>query len=116
MTKEEAIKILQGIDRLIGDDFYSDTTEEAVEMAIEALQAPPISQRKMYQAGYRQAQEDGPKGHWKIYGIYDSKGRRTGDLTIICDRCSTREVIHFGRKTWDFCPNCGAKMDGERRE
>ena len=61
MTKEEAIKILQGIDRLIGDDFYSDTTEEAVEMAIEALQAPPISQRKMYQAGYRQGKEDALK-------------------------------------------------------
>ena len=37
MTREEAIKILQGIDRLIGDDFYSDTIDEAIEMAIEAL-------------------------------------------------------------------------------
>lgn len=37
MTKDEAIKILQGIDRLIGDDFYSDTIDEAIDMAIEAL-------------------------------------------------------------------------------
>ena len=37
MTNDEAIRILQGIDRLIGDDFYSDTIDEAVKMAIEAL-------------------------------------------------------------------------------
>ena len=37
MTNDEAIRILQGIDRLIGDDFYSDTIEEAIELAIESL-------------------------------------------------------------------------------
>lgn len=36
----------------------------AIDMAIEALQTPPISQRSMYQAGYRQAQEDRPRGEW----------------------------------------------------
>ena len=41
MTNQEAIKILQGIDRLIGDDFYSDTIDEAVEMAIDALKCKP---------------------------------------------------------------------------
>ena len=41
MTNQKAIKILQGIDRLIGDDFYSDTIDEAVEMAIDALKCKP---------------------------------------------------------------------------
>lgn len=34
---------------------------EAVEVAIEALQTPPITQRSMYQAGYRQGREDALK-------------------------------------------------------
>lgn len=29
MTNDEAVRILQGIDRLIGDDFYGDTIEKA---------------------------------------------------------------------------------------
>ena len=41
MTNQKAIKILQGIDRLIGDDFYSDTIDEEVEMAIDALKCKP---------------------------------------------------------------------------
>ena len=44
MTNDEAIKILQGIDKLIGDDFYSDTIEEAIELAIESL---PISKEDL---------------------------------------------------------------------
>ena len=45
MTNDEAIKILQGIDRLIGDDFYSDTIEEAIELAIESLSISKESMR-----------------------------------------------------------------------
>ncbi len=57
---------------------------------------------------------DRPKGHWKMYGIYDSKGRRTGEHAIICDRCLMKEIIRFGQSKWDFCPNCGADMRGEK--
>lgn len=72
----------------------------AIDMAIEALQTPPISQRSMYQAGYRQAQEDRPRGEWIVEEEY-------GDLWI-CDQCG------FANEHKDnFCPNCGADMRSE---
>lgn len=56
MTREEAIIQLR-----LGPGINEDVSEkynDAVNMAIEALQTPPITQRSMYQAGYRQAQSD----------------------------------------------------------
>ena len=61
MTKEEAIKWLSKInDKYIhgGDDDFDAKRKQAIAMAIKALQTPPISQRSMYQAGYKQGRED----------------------------------------------------------
>ena len=55
MTNDEAIRILQGIDRLIGDDFYNDTIDEAIEMAIEALSTETIPQSEQYKKGFEDA-------------------------------------------------------------
>ena len=68
MTREEAIKVLSSYDvngvwaDVNGKPYNAEEQAEAFDMAIEALQTPPISQRSMYQAGYRQAQEDRPRG------------------------------------------------------
>lgn len=59
MTREEAIHRLAFMQQYYT---WRDEDFEALEMAIEALQKPPISQRSMYQAGYRQAQEDRSSG------------------------------------------------------
>lgn len=56
-----------------------------------------------------------PKGHWKMYDIYDFKGRISGERAIICDRCLMKEIIRFGQSKWNFCPNCGADMREEWR-
>lgn len=71
--------------------------------AIEALQTPPISQRSMYQAGYRQAQEDRPRGEWveqeDDYHHYWE-----------CSECGMGVGLDDIR---NFCPNCGADMRSE---
>lgn len=62
MTREEAIKIIDcydiGFYDLSGEKIPADKLAEAFYMATEALQTPPISQRSMYQAGYRQGREE----------------------------------------------------------
>lgn len=45
-------------------------------------------------------------GVWEIYVIsmFDGEGCR-------CSECGFEGVPY-----WDFCPNCGARMDGEENE
>lgn len=58
-------------------------------------------------------------GHWIIK---DNPG--TGWYRVICSECgedvtSVAPVIGFfpnARVTWDFCPNCGARMDGGEQD
>lgn len=71
MTREEAIHFAECLKHNWTIDF--DDMEEFCEIVIKALQAPPISQRSMYQAGYKQGKEDTLKlaiayadTHWDI--------------------------------------------------
>lgn len=100
MTREEAVMTIN----FLKEDYEQLLTEEDAEalgMAIEALQTPPISQRRMYQLGYIQAQEDRPKGEWKV---------RHPKPFFLCE-CS---VCGEG-EAWmsKFCPNCGSDMRSE---
>ena len=97
MTREEAREELI---TFIGT--FECPSLEAVEMAIEALQAPPITQRRMYQLGYRQAQKDRLKGEW-IYSVNDESVAEIWD----CSECGQWSLA----KT-NYCPNCGADMRG----
>lgn len=39
------------------------------------------------------------------------------DEHIVCSAChSVWNIIDNDTERFDYCPNCGAKMDGERRE
>lgn len=44
-------------------------------------------------------------GHWV--------GRRLGSTDVICSKCSTLETNRDSNYKSRFCPNCGAKMDGD---
>lgn len=54
------------------------------------------------------------------HGEWDNSGRykfADGSLAIRCSECGC--ALHseeYKKYHWNFCPNCGAKMDGERRE
>lgn len=54
-------------------------------------------------------------GEWEIYDSYKQTiDGRTFDGWCECSKCKTMYPYNFS--TYNFCPNCGAKMDGEREE
>ena len=74
------------------------TREKALELAIQACEET-WNEKTCKQI--RDALEQEPKiGHWKPY-------LKEG-LTNMCSECGSR----FDRP-WDYCPHCGARMDGD---
>ena len=43
-----------------------------------------------------------------VLGGYD-------DMYYICKRCGHKQSEYYHKPTANFCPNCGAKMDGEEQ-
>lgn len=85
LTKEEAIKILK-------DTLYDEKTPtdylEAVKMGREAL-------------------ENQKTGRWIVYS--ELTGEWEGTKKYACDKCGEKVGVFKS----NFCPNCGAKMEGE---
>lgn len=46
-------------------------------------------------------------GHWEIYVISPFDGE-----DVRCSECGTVGCAPY----WDYCPHCGARMDGEQDE
>lgn len=97
MTREEAIKWLQRIENTYihgGDEAFDESRKEALHMATEALKA------------------DRPRGEWidaKLHGVW----KTAKDGKYGCSACGLPAP---GGGLTSFCPNCGAKMDGEGSE
>lgn len=52
-------------------------------------------------------------GHWvEVQRIHEA------DHTAICEcsLCGDTVWVYDGQRAWNYCPKCGAMMDGERRE
>lgn len=55
-----------------------------------------------------------------VHGRWDDSGRYTfpsGDTAVRCTECGcalTESEYHLNN--WNYCPVCGAKMDGERKD
>ena len=85
MNREEAIERLKR-GAPFSELYYQDW-EDALEMAIEAL-------------------ENQKTGHW-----IETEDAKYQNLCYRCSECNTLHG-HIGYKP-NFCPNCGAKMEGE---
>ena len=56
-----------------------------------------------YACGSRESER--PKGEWKVYG------KQGGiPITDMCSNC--RYEMKWYKNKYNFCPNCGAKMEG----
>ena len=58
--------------------------------------------------------------HGEWIGYNADKGsdwlRSDGEpIFLVCNKCHG-VVMNHASVNWNFCPNCGAKMDGERKE
>ena len=73
--------------------------------AIHGSEGSWIDQKDAFKAlnSLPSAQPERKKGHWQIYiiSMLDGEG------------CKCSECGHEGVPYWDFCPNCGARMDEE---
>lgn len=53
-------------------------------------------------------------GRWLIYNILDYAKRRTGRMVAKCSVCGLLTPdwrLITEKPNWNYCPNCGAKMD-----
>ena len=39
-----------------------------------------------------------------------------GNYLYTCSLCGDKALLKLGGKPCNYCPNCGARMDGERRD
>lgn len=98
MTREEAIRTLQGMREEAGasEDAVcyvgSDEDIKALDMAIEALKAEPAEH-----------------GRWTVTETDDGEGGEAPHL--ICSECKSEPMAWSSKRFFNYCPNCGAKMD-----
>lgn len=53
------------------------------------------------------AEPERPTGHWIVYPIYPDGGE-----DVKCSECGKRGCAPY----WDYCPECGARMEGVETE
>ena len=91
MTIDEAKEVLKAVVFIIPQEYYSDKIDEALDMAIKAL-------------------EEQKTGKW--IGI-EYEGYADGNPVYDVYECSSCGYVHNGESDTlsDYCPDCGAKME-----
>ena len=114
MTNKEAIAVLESdVEFMYSQD--SPYCREAYRMAIEALKAELNSceywDSESHFCSLRRPQAD-PVKHGKWINI--SISANGDESSAECDLCGA--IIHNNfSSAINYCPNCGAKMDGEEK-
>ena len=99
ITEKQEEVIMQSIQEIGGDKFYEITFDR--NKVIEAL--------TMYKNKDKYAEV--VHGEW-----IDDKHNRARKICSICFNSRPRENDHEFRSATNYCPNCGAKMDGGKAE
>ena len=92
----------------IADQFCEDMPkhwDRTAEAILEHMNEMPTAKPSQYGQCWGCKCEAIKPGHWKRVKAYPN--------IIICDECG--EAFEQ-REYWNYCPNCGATMDKERRE
>ena len=100
MTNQEAIHIIKNVNAnnncitcyymhdITCEEYKYCRVEKALKKGIEAL-------------------ENQKTGHWIVYA--ELTGEWEGTKKYVCDKCGEKVGVFKS----NFCPNCGAKMEGE---
>ena len=132
MTREEAISIMNVIVHMLEQQYDTDRVEDAVEMAIKALEQEPcedcVSKDAVLDlvADYDLSMGQVVKGIHNLPSV--TPQQKTGRL-ILLDECSNsgyycsechKKVVKEGWsntvKKIKYCPNCGCKMQEVKDE
>lgn len=119
VLRKEDNKVYEGVIRLISGGIASQLDNEvykAIERVGVAVDKEELIRalsydRQQYEKGYA----DGKADSQRRTGRWISADAIFGGEPFYCSECgeNTRDTV-MGKPRWNFCPNCGADMRGER--
>lgn len=129
MTRDEAKEILQAVKFLLPTEEYSERVEEALDMAIKALEQPipkPHDRLMFWETARRII--DSPRSKEQMLAVLDSVPpvealeRKYGkwidqvvEDELLAQKCSVCGYLEYVYGRPNYCSNCGSYMR-ERRE
>lgn len=101
MTNQDVINFLNQVRKILLDDksWLESTIQpinEAFDMAINALEQlnnVPSAQPR--------------SGKWRVINKFEDC------WYVKCNQCNATQVFYYNKPLTNFCPECGAKMEGE---